>query len=123
VTSYLSGFHLPSLLTSIIIDESDTIEFADIRLKIIHTPGHSPGSICFIDEEEGIIFGGDTVFKGLLEEDLWMGDMDVLLDSINNKILIYPDDFIIYPGHMEETTVGEEKESNPFLNNQFDKYL
>lgn len=98
------------------ISETDKIEFNDTVLDIIHTPGHSPGSVCFIDTKEKIIFGGDTVFHGSIgRTDLWMGDMDVLLDSINNKILTYPDDYIIYPGHYEETTVGEEKETNPFL--------
>jgi len=98
------------------IDESDEIKFSDTVFKILHTPGHSPGSVCFVDEKEKIIFGGDVVFRGSIgRTDLWMGDMDVLLDSIQNKIFIYPDNYIIYPGHMEETTVGEEKENNPYL--------
>lgn len=98
------------------IDETDTIKFAGSEFKIIHTPGHSPGSVCFIDEKEKIIFGGDVVFRGSIgRTDLWMGDIDVLLDSIKNKIFSYPDDFIIYAGHMEETSVGEERENNPFL--------
>lgn len=98
------------------IDESDIIKVSGNEFKIIHTPGHSPGSICFVDEKEKVIFGGDTVFRGSVgRTDLWMGDMDVLLDSIQNKIFKFPDDFVIYPGHMEETTIGEERESNPFL--------
>ncbi len=99
------------------ITEKDVIEAGDTEFKIIHTPGHSPGSVCFVDEENKIIFGGDCVFKGSIgRTDLWKGDMDVLLDSINNKIFKYADDFTIYPGHYEETTIGEEKRSNPFLN-------
>lgn len=98
------------------IDENDNIKFADSVFKIIHTPGHSPGSVCFIDEKEKIIFGGDCVFKNSIgRTDLWMGDIDILLDSINNKIFKYDDDYIIYPGHMEETTIGDEKKYNPFL--------
>jgi glyoxylase-like metal-dependent hydrolase (beta-lactamase superfamily II) len=98
------------------IDESDVIKVSGNEFKIIHTPGHSPGSICFVDEKEKVIFGGDTVFHGSVgRTDLWMGNMDVLLDSIQNKIFKYPDNFTIYPGHMEETTIGEEKEFNPFL--------
>jgi glyoxylase-like metal-dependent hydrolase (beta-lactamase superfamily II) len=98
------------------ISENDKIEVGDTTFEIIHTPGHSPGSVCFVDEKNKIIFGGDCVFKGSVgRTDLWMGDMDVLLDSINNKIFKYGDDFIIYPGHFEETTIGEEKRSNPFL--------
>lgn len=98
------------------IDETDTIKFAGTEFKILHTPGHSPGSICFVDEKEKVIFGGDVLFQGSVgRTDLWMGDMDVLLDSIRNKIFKYPDEFVIYPGHMDETTIGEEKEANPFL--------
>ncbi len=98
------------------IDVQDTIKVAGNEFKILHTPGHSPGSVCFVDEKEKVIFGGDVVFRGSIgRTDLWMGDMDILLDSIQNKIFKYPDEFTIYPGHMEETTIGEEKESNPFL--------
>jgi glyoxylase-like metal-dependent hydrolase (beta-lactamase superfamily II) len=105
------------------IDETDEIKFGNNVFKIIHTPGHSPGSVCFIDEKEKIIFGGDTVFRGSIgRTDLWMGDMNVLLDSIRTKIFKYGDDYTIYPGHMEETTIGEEKENNPFLNGEYDKY-
>jgi glyoxylase-like metal-dependent hydrolase (beta-lactamase superfamily II) len=105
------------------IDESDVIKFGDTVFKIIHTPGHSPGSVCFIDEKEKLIFGGDTVFRGSIgRTDLWMGDINVLIDSIQNKIFSYSDDYVIYPGHMEETTIGEEKENNPFLNGEYDKY-
>ncbi|MEO8512674.1 MAG: MBL fold metallo-hydrolase [Ignavibacteria bacterium] len=105
------------------IDETDTIQFTGTEFKIIHTPGHSPGSVCFIDEKEKIMFGGDVVFRGSIgRTDLYMGDMDVLLDSIHNKVFKYPDEFIIYPGHMEDTTIGEEKENNSFLNGEYDKY-
>lgn len=105
------------------IDENDDIKFGDTSFKILHTPGHSPGSVCFVDEKEKVIFGGDTVFQGSIgRTDLWMGDTNILLDSIQNKIFKYPDDYIIYPGHMDETTIGEEKQFNPFLNGEFDKY-
>lgn len=106
------------------IDESDVIKVSGNEFKIIHTPGHSPGSVCFVDEKEKIIFGGDTVFRGSIgRTDLWMGDIDILLDSINSKIMIYPEDFVIYPGHMDATTVGEEKAVNPFLNGEYDNLV
>lgn len=106
------------------IDENDTVKFSNTEFKLLHTPGHSPGSICFVDENEKVIFGGDTVFRGSIgRTDLWLGDIDVLLNSIHSKILVYPDDYIIYPGHMDETTIGEEKMYNPFLNGEFDKYV
>lgn len=98
------------------INENETINFSNTELKIIHTPGHSPGSICFVDINEKLIFAGDTVFSGSIgRTDLWMGDYDLLISSIKNKILTLPDDFIIYPGHMENTAIGVEKKSNPFL--------
>lgn len=99
------------------IGENDTIKFADTELKVIHTPGHSPGSVCFVNEKEKIIFGGDCLFKGSIgRTDLWMGDMDTLLNSITKKIFKYEDDYEVYPGHYDSTTLGGEKENNPFLN-------
>jgi hydroxyacylglutathione hydrolase len=98
------------------ITEKDIIEVGPAKLSIIHTPGHSPGSVCFVDEKKKIIIAGDTVFKGSIgRTDLWMGDTELLLDSILNKIFKYSDDFVLYPGHYEETTIGEEKRGNPFL--------
>jgi hydroxyacylglutathione hydrolase len=92
------------------IEEGDTVEFSGCKLEIIHTPGHSPGGVSFIDEKNKIIIAGDCIFHGSIgRTDLWMGDMDTLLSSIKNKIFKYADDFIIYPGHFEQTTIGEEK--------------
>ncbi len=99
-----------------LIDEKDEIKFSGTVLKILHTPGHSPGSICFIDEKEKIIFAGDTLFSGSIgRTDLWMGDYDLLISSIKNKILKYGDDYKVYAGHLVETTIGEERKNNPFL--------
>lgn len=98
------------------IDEGDIIEISGASLKVIYTPGHSPGGVCFIDEKEKVMFVGDTIFKNSIgRTDLWEGDMDLLMDSINNKILHFEDDFKIYPGHYDATTIGEERENNPFL--------
>lgn len=98
------------------LDENSELNVGDCRFKIIHTPGHSPGSICYIDEKNKLIFGGDCLFKGSIgRTDLWRGNYDELLASIKNKILIYPDEFTVYSGHFEETTIGDEKKLNPFL--------
>jgi len=107
----------------VFIAENDDVSFGNCVLKIIHTPGHSPGSICFIDEREKIMLVGDCVFKGSIgRTDLWMGDMETLLDSIKNKIFKYSDEYVLYPGHYEETTIGEERINNPFLNPDHSPY-
>jgi len=98
------------------LSENDKIEFGNCTLDVIHTPGHSPGSVCLIDEKNKTIFAGDVVFHGSIgRTDLWMGNMDTLISSIKDKLFKYPDDFTIYPGHYEQTTIGEEKNFNPFL--------
>lgn len=99
-----------------LIDERDIIKFGDCTFNIIHTPGHSPGGVCFVDEKNKIIIAGDTIFHGSIgRTDLPGGDMETLINSIKSKILKYADDFVLYPGHYEQTTVGEEKALNPFL--------
>ncbi|MCI0471959.1 MAG: MBL fold metallo-hydrolase, partial [Ignavibacteria bacterium] len=88
-------------------------------LKVLHTPGHSPGGVCFIDDTEKIIFTGDVIFNNSIgRTDLAGGDFDTLINSIKKKLFAtYGDDYEIYPGHMEPTTIGREKRYNPFLGN------
>ena len=92
------------------VSDGDIIEFNHCKIKVLHTPGHSQGSICLVDEKNKTIFSGDTIFKESIgRTDLPGGDYDLLIKSIKEKLLVYPDDFTIYPGHMEETTIGKEK--------------
>lgn len=99
------------------IDENSKIKVGDIEFKILHTPGHSPGSLTFIDDVNKNIFSGDVIFKDSIgRTDLPFGDLEVLMHSINN--VLFPavkDDYTIHPGHMDITTVGREKQNNPFL--------
>jgi hydroxyacylglutathione hydrolase len=96
--------------------EGDTVTLNNCTLDVIHTPGHSPGSVSLVDEKNKTIFAGDVIFHNSIgRTDLWMGNMDTLISSIKDKLFNYPDDFIIYPGHYEQTTIGEEKAFNPFL--------
>lgn len=99
------------------IDENSKIKVGDVEFKILHTPGHSPGSLTFIDDTNKNIFCGDVIFKDSIgRTDLMFGDYDELLNSINNVLLpTVQDDYTLHPGHMEITTVGREKEHNPFL--------
>jgi len=87
-----------------------------LDFKILHCPGHTPGHVCFAEENKRAIFGGDCLFAGSIgRTDLPGGSTEQLLGSINNKILPLGDDFTVYSGHGIDTTIGEEKSSNPFL--------
>ncbi|KOY83143.1 MBL fold metallo-hydrolase [Lysinibacillus macroides] len=100
-----------------IIKEEQSFEISNFSFKAIFTPGHSPGSISYIFENDGFAIVGDTLFEqGIGRTDLLGGSTKVLLTSIHEKLLTLPEDTIVYPGHGSYTTVGVEMESNPFLN-------
>lgn len=95
-------------------EEGDEIEVEGVKLRVIHTPGHTPGSLSFYTE--GMLFSGDTLFAGSIgRTDLPGGDYDQEMASIIDKLLLLPDDTIVLPGHMQETRIGAEKEMNPFV--------
>lgn len=99
------------------LNEDSIISFDGKELKVIHTPGHSPGSVCLIDDINRNVFCGDVIFKNSIgRTDLPGGDYDMLIDSIKNKLFANcSDDFSLFPGHMETTNVADEKKYNPFL--------
>jgi len=100
----------------IFLNEGDTVVMDQDILKILLTPGHSPGSICFYCEKQKFIIGGDVLFRlSIGRSDLPGGDFDTLMKSIQQKLFVLPDDVIVYPGHGEPTTIGFEKKNNPFL--------
>ena len=106
----------PSPEAHIFLKEKDTITFGNTRLDIIETPGHSPGSLCFINDEKRFVIGGDVLFnESIGRTDLPGGDYNTLIESIRMKLFNLPDDFIVYPGHGSSTTIGHEKEFNPFV--------
>jgi len=97
-----------------VLNQDDEISFGDITLKVIHTPGHSRGGICLYTK--GHLFAGDTLFAGSIgRTDLPGGDYDTLISSIKEKLLMLDDDTIVYTGHGPETTIGKEKQINPFI--------
>jgi hydroxyacylglutathione hydrolase len=98
------------------IDESDRIKLGDDELSILFTPGHSPGSISFYNEDAGFVISGDVLFRySIGRTDLPFGDYDMLINSIQTKLFTLPDDVIVYSGHGPSTTIADEKNGNPFL--------
>lgn len=96
------------------VKDGQILELAGFKIKVLETPGHTEGSICFYFEEEGQLFSGDTLFHGSYgRTDLPTGSAGTLFRSINEKLLVLPDEVIVYPGHNSATTIGFEKENNP----------
>lgn len=94
--------------------EGDKLVAGAATLEVLHTPGHSPGSLSLVGE--GMVFSGDTLFAGSIgRSDLPGGSSDVLLRMISAKLLTLDDDTVVYPGHGPATTVGAERDSNPFV--------
>ena len=102
--------------TTQFLNEGDTVEFGNSKLKILYTPGHAPGHISLYSKEEKFIISGDVLFKSSIgRTDLPGGDFNVLIESIKTKILCLDDDTVVYCGHGPATTVGYERVNNPFL--------
>ncbi len=100
-----------------LIEQEQRLELANFTFDILYTPGHSPGSITFLFEDEGFAIVGDTLFEGSIgRTDLEGGDSKQLLESIHNKLLALDEETIIYSGHGNPTRVDIEMEQNPFLN-------
>jgi hydroxyacylglutathione hydrolase len=97
-----------------LLDDGDEIRAGEIALRVLYTPGHSPGSICLVGE--GRVFVGDTLFEGSIgRTDLPGGDYALIMRSIRDKLLPLPDETVVYPGHGASTTIGQEKALNEFI--------
>jgi hydroxyacylglutathione hydrolase len=94
--------------------DGDDLEIEGVSLRVIHTPGHTPGSVSLY--APGLLFSGDTLFRGAVGRwDLPGGDFPTLMRSITSRLLTLPDETVVMPGHMQETTIGLERTSNPFV--------
>jgi hydroxyacylglutathione hydrolase len=103
--------------TDIYLQEGIDLSFGDSFLEVFHIPGHSPGSIALYSKDDSFVIVGDVLFNGSIgRTDLPGGDYDTLIGSIREKLLTLPDDVRVYSGHGPETTIGEERQNNPFLN-------
>lgn len=97
------------------LKDGEEITVADMTCRLIATPGHTAGSCCYYFEEDGLLIAGDTLFQESVgRTDLPTGSMSTLVRSIKDKLFILPDDTKVYPGHGDSTTIGYEKQYNPF---------
>ncbi len=110
------GYNALSRPAEHFLAEGDTLSFGETTLKVIHTPGHSPGGICLLDESDGVVFVGDTLFQGSIgRTDFPGGSYSQLVDGIRKKLLTLPDETKVLTGHGGMTTIGDEKRFNAFL--------
>ncbi len=101
-------------------EDGDGLEYGSLKFQVIHTPGHTPGGVCLLFEPEKLLFTGDTLFAGSIGRwDLPGGDFDILNNSLKTKLFPLSDDVRVFPGHGPDTTIGDEKELNPFMSNMY----
>lgn len=118
--SSLAGAKIIIPPADVLFDGEKEIEYANLKFRLIHTPGHTPGGICLYNEKEKVLFSGDTLFSGSIgRTDFAVNDTEKdfaqLVESIKNKLMVLPDDTAVYPGHGQATTIGQEKSQNPYL--------
>lgn len=103
-----------------ILAGGEELDFVWIKLSVLHTPGHTPGGVCYYEKDQKLLFSGDTLFAGAIgRTDLLNGNHGELIEGIQNKLLCLPEDVAVYPGHGEPTTIGNEKVSNPYISELF----
>ena len=104
----------PSPEPTALFDEGDVVKVGDIELKVFNCPGHAPGHVGLLGD--GYVFGGDVLFQGSIGRTVLPGGtFEVLMESIRDKFMTLPDGTVVYSGHGPETTIGEERRSNPFV--------
>lgn len=108
--AYYINMDNPELEADSRIDDGDLIHIGDIEFKVIHTPGHTKGGVCLYSEKYGLVFSGDTIFSGSWgRTDLPTGNFVELIHSIENKLMVLPDETIVYPGHGKITMIQDER--------------
>ena len=119
VPSHIAGplaAHLDLEFETTPLSDGQVLKLAGLECKVIHTPGHSPGGVCYWFESENVLFTGDTLFRGTIgRTDLYKGEYDDLIRSVMDKIMGLPGCTDVLPGHAGVTTIAEERTENPFL--------
>ena len=106
----------PSPEPSFFFREGDVIEFGNSKLEVLHTPGHALGHVVFVCQDQKFVINGDVLFQGSIGRTDFPGcSHSDLINSIKTKLFLLDDDFVVYTGHGQETTIGAEKKYNPFL--------
>ncbi len=115
--SSMLGYCTPYLThADIYVKDGQELELAGFRIRVFHTPGHTKGGCCYYFPDEGVVFAGDTLFAGSIgRTDFPTGSMSELIRGVREKLFVLPDDTLVCPGHMHETTIGHEKQYNPFF--------
>jgi glyoxylase-like metal-dependent hydrolase (beta-lactamase superfamily II) len=118
----IAGFGIASdfeeVATEHFIEDGEEIRFGHSKLKALLVPGHSPASLAYYSEEGKFVITGDSLFQGTIgRTDLWGGDFEILISSIQNKLFTLPDETIVYPGHESSSTIDIEKRTNPYFVN------
>jgi hydroxyacylglutathione hydrolase len=118
VKTYASNYGFPNYQEALpdgYLTENDLVRFGNTELSILFVPGHSPGHIAFYYAAQKIVISGDVLFqRSIGRTDLPGGNLNTLITSIHQKLFILPDDVVVYPGHGDTTTIGEEKIHNPY---------
>lgn len=115
LSTMLSG-QMVTVKADILLQDDQEIELLDTKLRCFLVPGHTKGGMCYYFAENGILFSGDTLFaRSIGRSDFPTGDGIKLVKSIKEKLMTLPDETIVYPGHNERTTIGKERNANPFI--------
>ena len=97
-------------------NDLDVMDIAGMTFQVLATPGHTAGSVCFYFKDDNILIAGDTLFEGSVgRTDFPTGSMKTLVESVNSKLMVLPDNTRVYPGHGGTTTIGDERQNNPFI--------
>lgn len=115
LSTMLSG-QMVTVKPDILLQDDQEIELLDTKFRCFLVPGHTKGGMCYYFAENGILFSGDTLFaRSIGRSDFPTGDGIKLVKSIKEKLMTLPDETIVYPGHNERTTIGKERNANPFI--------